>query len=1042
MAWGGTPKLAELKGAMIFEKDITQPVLINPHYALFHKTINMQPLVIAADTARLFVNVYRQFCNEVLNTIESNNTDIDIPIYSPDYRYFVTDKESLLTDAPNICEKHNYYLPEIHSLEDYNQLSDMATLNDIGFIMLGQVYNKDTKQYHYVSNNLPIIKVISYLTVFDASNKTPNFETIMPLYDPMAQNYSLKHHKNLILMGKKPNRKFVLLTSLFSNTKFKIICQKTLYQPFETYQNNILLQMTAHACRRDLPDLLGSTNVISKELEHFKVLQLPGRNKRLDKKLLHCQEVINNLPDLTHKFDIIYKALMAKTLTLNSVTSDLIQRYIIFKLLGHENAQFFMEFLLLNSTVNWPHQFYSKSDHSTAILSAMMCNFESKYIYDQSQFYTVENAYNILEIAMDDHNVTKLFRDFYTELYTFVQHKHKRATVEPTFYETPQFSNTYSGISDWGERVFSGGNFKTFNLLASGISANSRTLGDLNINQQELLLMQKRLNNETSLLKKIARMNEHALITMFSEIDAKVANYRVQNLITQALLKLAQSMSMAFEQKTSPYVLSPTELERMATHARTQKQFLSSNIDEVITTLARTPDAYVFSFAVPVIDDTAKYRIYNVRKIPIFKGNLTFTLLNDISHLAISTDTTRYIELTRKEYDECLKLSFCRASGAPIPLTDKSGCTALSHRYNTIACPMAPITHTYPFFATYANTTYFSVPDNYLIETICPNTNSDTLSLQGALTGSMTISGIGHFQINANCFAKLPDGRIIENVRDPGESVDLGQSTITEILDFAPKILNFTFNNRESTFWQKWNDTPIAHQLDIKPFQWTHKLEEIFNPGQMSTFMARNAVIIIILIILLIIFFLCYPRFRLWLKTVTLWSNPKKYWTKYKNYNVPYFDKLPKINQQLHEKFNFVKFHEWLTNMRHYNNSTQEDIKNKQDIELKQMFEETSFTTNRPIIKATAPLYSSISTQNLYPPINTGSGSPVLKRAKSHLTNAHKPPIPPKRNVVFEDQIQTQWRQTLAQNNIEPVRNTTPIVNTHIAQIHEPKTQH
>lgn len=53
---------AEMRGGLLFEKDSDLPILINPKYALYHRTINLDQLAQSADMSVNFIDAYNDFC--------------------------------------------------------------------------------------------------------------------------------------------------------------------------------------------------------------------------------------------------------------------------------------------------------------------------------------------------------------------------------------------------------------------------------------------------------------------------------------------------------------------------------------------------------------------------------------------------------------------------------------------------------------------------------------------------------------------------------------------------------------------------------------------------------------------------------------------------------------------------------------------------------------------------------------------------------------------------------------------------------------------
>lgn len=68
--------------------------------------------------------------------------------------------------------------------------------------------------------------------------------------------------------------------------------------------------------------------------------------------------------------------------------------------------------------------------------------------------------------------------------------------------------------------------------------------------------------------------------------------------------------------------------------------------------------------------------------------------------------------------------------------------------------------------------------------------------------------------------------------------------------------------------------------------------QEITHPAKALSVTAIFFLIILIFICVLICLCMCSPCFRTWFRTCTFFKNPKTWWTTYKNYEVPAFNKI------------------------------------------------------------------------------------------------------------------------------------------------------
>ena len=402
-------------------------------------------------------------------------------------------------------------------------------------------------------------------------------------------------------------------------------------------------------------------------------------------------------------------------------------------------------------------------------------------------------------------------------------------------------------------------------------------------------------------LRNITNMHDYAIKAMFAEKDTKEACERLNDIVQNSLLKLANAITEALAHRTSPFVLSTSDLHDIALRERKRKLLLSTNIDEIYTQLYRNESTYVFHFSVPVIDDKSSYRLYATRNFPIFNPDgKAYRIIPDIKYLGISADTTKYIELTESEYRDCTTKTFCATSNSPNSFNNKASCTALSFRTNEIHCEKQEDIDAHPFFATYDTVTFHSVPQNYSVDIICPINNAR--NAKAPVRGDRILSGIGQIHINANCFMKLSDDRTIESHHLPEKSTDLGVGTITDALQNVIQPETYLVPWTNNSYWA---DKPMPPELDLNvtPYKIEDFLRYTFDPQQFTQHTLRTSIIIVVVSVL---FGICcfFSRDCLrWAKTFFLVSNPKKYWTQVKGLHVPYFDKMPPQQQTGNRSF-------------------------------------------------------------------------------------------------------------------------------------------
>ena len=973
-------KKAELRGGLLFERDIDKPILINPKYALYHRDINLDDLFKATDTIQQFTQAYVQFCNKIDSDIETR-TAVEIPDKS---KYKILNISANIMESPEICKQNGYSLVEIRLLSDLKDIYTYLAPTKIKYVYSGIEYRYNISRLRYRSDNHPVGPIIQDLVMY--KNGTDNPGTKSTIYDETAL-WSWKG-TNKVLYDFRTQKPQIILTDVNVPPQ-QIVCEKiqtnkNILINTEKAQNDLLFKMVSHMCHRDQDEILTKAQVLAKEINLFRTFQ--ESNNQNDQPFwqehdkcepltcYNCHTIKTNIETEAFKLSVLLK-----------VPLEYAIKFLEFTLLGESDFSNFIKFLQFtdwSEIVQQDSIFYKP----LKIISCYISNYN----------FTLENilATNIQSLFHADHE------NFIKKMNKSVQKQHilqKRDIIDTN----ARFPNTYSSFGDWTARIFGGRNFRDMNHLNDGIQINSKALKAVSLNQMELRNGYDNLRHEIIILKNITQINENALLALFAEKDTKDACSKLQNIVQTALMKLAQAMSDALSHKTSPYVFSFEELQAIALKERSEKILLTGEIDDVYTTLIIKDKHYRFTFAIPVLDDKYAYRLYSARAIPIYgPDNDAVVTPPDIKYLGISADTTKYVELTRHEYVDCIKGSFCIISGIPNTFNTKDSCTAAAYRENAIKCPHIHLPNPIPFFVTYGNKTFYSVPNNYSIDTICPNLN--TRNHAPAVRGISVISHIGELSINKNCFIKLPDDRIIENHHMPDTSTDLGVSNIMEALKFAPKFESHNYNWTKADIWNKWTDAP---EIDIKPdwefdMDWKNTFNKMFSPTELLAHSGRDVFILLVIIAILILICAFSTKCFRWFKTWALISNPKKYWTTIKGYNVPGFDKLPTpeeiITRARGIQWPFAFLHNVFSPRRSYRPEQRNDENERYELECRRMFHlEPSSPIIRPnntqtqTIRPSAPTvaYSQDNSSILYPRILSAPlpEPPPIHRVPAHM---------------------------------------------------------
>jgi len=198
-------------------------------------------------------------------------------------------------------------------------------------------------------------------------------------------------------------------------------------------------------------------------------------------------------------------------------------------------------------------------------------------------------------------------------------------------------------------------------------------------------------------------------------------------------------------------------------------------------------------------------------------------------------------------------------------------------------CPYEEITEESPFFNLYDHTLVYSVKEKTSIKFICKNLSRPV----GHEHETRYIQGIGAATIAPDCQILFPNGmRAFSNPEPKIEN--MGSLKFMDNFNFLPSIDNYT-----NIIPLPVNITPFKElkltQVDTTAYK--SLLEEIINPQSALPEIIRVTMGILIFIASFIVTCFIFPKVGVWFKTITLWKNPKTWWTDFKHYDLPSFNK-------------------------------------------------------------------------------------------------------------------------------------------------------
>jgi hypothetical protein len=664
-------KQAEVRGGLLFEKDVEKPVIVNPNYVSYKRKLILKDIFRAVDLAQQFTNEYKRFCNAVKET-ETNQ--IMVRTYSYKHKYTHIEEPKKIISGQGDCDYPNKWkLPKIETHSDARDLKLYAKEFNITNVNVNIHWNQEQGRLLYGDTNKPITNVLNKMII--RAPEDPSGERIVDKYDPLAvEQWSKGSYAYVSLINDTWFIRNFYSADLKAKMKTQIICVKT-DKPFEMKENNYLIEIAAHLCDRDHKLLKGMTGVMAREAALFesRVKEDPMiRNIPIVKDCASLEKFERNRIALL-KTEIEKAGQVVATKV--GFPIEIGQKWVIFKALGLRTLNEFKNFL--RSDISRVYLHHNPTEH---LLNTLSCILDHENGFDPKS----RAGYDYVKLSLFDlegelDRVHRLVNAATLE-YERQHSRQKRQLTHSLAVE--EFPDTAPLFNPYNVGYITGiATVKDIERTWKYVSMNARALGDLAVNQLEISRGYNDLRDEIKTLQNATQHTDHSVVSITTVLDNKQAILQLHNIIRQSLLIISTAVNTANSGKVSPYVLSENELDSMAKELRNNNVFLTNNLDDIETQVFKIDNEFCFLFSIPIIDNKYLFRIFHIRNFPIFdQSEGTHTVVKDIDFLGISVDGTQYLELTDTEYFECIGQTFCKITGIKEPISEKSKCVAQSYR--------------------------------------------------------------------------------------------------------------------------------------------------------------------------------------------------------------------------------------------------------------------------------------------------------------------------------------------------------------------------
>ena len=268
-----------LRGGLVYQEKTTQgPVYVNVETVTLFRKADPSILAKSAQLSKTLGNKYQTLCRQVANRVTifdkekqkakiSQNQEVQETYDHPYDLHFSAFKYPII-DAPQVCKEMGGRRPEIRDKNSKDAIRFAAIKKGITKISAGVKYDAANNIFRFISDDVNVRQH----SPFQFLEYGGYYEGMAYTAQNWEDEYSVKQYaSNYPIIYNHPAKDFVIRLGDNTDKDFKdyIMCEVPKAPPTSQIrnENNLLLQVTDHACKRDEQGLIAATNVIISEIE-------------------------------------------------------------------------------------------------------------------------------------------------------------------------------------------------------------------------------------------------------------------------------------------------------------------------------------------------------------------------------------------------------------------------------------------------------------------------------------------------------------------------------------------------------------------------------------------------------------------------------------------------------------------------------------------------------------------------------------------------------------------------------------------------------
>ena len=893
---------SNLKGGLVYSEEYEQgPIYLNPQSYTVTRDIDTSSLERFVQFTTSFADLYESQCSTTEKRFEKvseelKNEQDKANKFQEKRTYFVVLWKLPLYQAEFACKVHDGVMPEIRSVNDREEIRQLAIAWNLTQVAAGIKYHTETGKFRYMSDHKDVMLEnpfpwMEYGGSYGAVYHRGPFHND-PIIRGMATEYMVVYNA--------PQATFVIRMAdghQQNNQPTQFLCQ---HRKLDFYRPKVdeskmhearMLTFVSHNCRRDKSALIAAARAAAKqaaEVANFEINPTPIEHEELSKYLPKFDSLIDD--NKRRKRSILKEKISFSKRQKKKIINNIVDRIddneiklikkdedehiqlarLYFEEISPEET--FAKWIskLLNSIGNSDIEKASEEPSLTftsSDLTVIKClkneECRRKRLIKSSSYtkrQLLRQVKKLLTFYLSQHLLH--FKNFNLKISDSHPRQKRALPLLPllgTIVATTIGANVGTSIVNGGAplswfgkplgKLFGFANADEIRALNDKVDLHASAIEALHISDLQTRKTVNEIIEVQSQFEKRVHTAFKAVTAVMLEADLRsFIQYQI-NLLETNSNKIVLIGLSASTGKASTLALTQNELNQIVERVHKEKGIkLTNDFDSIKMSMIKIGTTLKLIFDIPIIAEDNLYHFYKVEAIPLFENNTMFMPELDAPFLGISKTGSYYVTLTSEEFTRCTtEPSLCTTSSPANPMTSRAHCTVTTYITGNMTCELVESNKpAVRFIHIKGNHTIFSVPEPTLVYIKC---NDESRKPQQA---TFEMQNMGQITFRPGCTINFPDGAKFQTpeiyLTEKLDDARIFQVLDTYVIPKNARIRRFLdYSHRQITPLETSYDFPTLAQLS----------KDIFHPTRAIGFTVQF-IMAASVILFIVITCLCY----------------------------------------------------------------------------------------------------------------------------------------------------------------------------------------